>query len=86
VRDRASYAFALVSIAAIVTGERVGRFAVGGIAPKPWRSEAADAAMQKGAKQATAELLKDASPTEANKFKVSLVERALGAVLNTARG
>jgi xanthine dehydrogenase YagS FAD-binding subunit len=86
VRDRASYAFALVSIAAVITGERVGRFAVGGIAPKPWRADSADAALQSGAKRAAAELLKDAAPTEANKFKLSLVERTLEAVLNSARG
>jgi xanthine dehydrogenase YagS FAD-binding subunit len=86
VRDRASYAFALVSVAAVVTRDRVGRFAVGGIAPKPWRSDAADAALENGAKSATAELLKDAAPTEQNRFKVALVERTLQAVLNTARG
>jgi xanthine dehydrogenase YagS FAD-binding subunit len=86
VRDRASYAFALVSVAAIVTRDHVGRFAVGGVAPKPWRSEAADAALENGAKSATNELLKDAAPTPDNRFKVALVERTLQAVLNTARG
>ncbi len=86
VRDRASYAFALVSIAAIVTGDRAGRFAVGGIAPRPWRTDAADAALPKGAKPAAAALLSDAAPTEANRFKLSLVERTLAAVLNSARG
>ena len=86
VRDRASYAFALVSIAAIVTRDHVGRFAVGGIAPKPWRSEAADSALENGAKSAAAELLKDAAPTDDNRFKVALVERTLQAVLNSARG
>ncbi len=86
VRDRASYAFALVSVAAIVTRDFVGRFAVGGIAPKPWRSEEADSALENGAKSAAAELLKDASPTEDNRFKVALVERTLQSVLNSARG
>ena len=42
VRDRASYAFALVSVAAIVDGDKA-RLAFGGLAPKPWRVEAADA-------------------------------------------
>jgi xanthine dehydrogenase YagS FAD-binding subunit len=86
VRDRASYAFALVSVAAIVTRDSVGRFAVGGIAPKPWRSEAADSALENGAKSAAAELLKDAAPTDDNRFKVALVERTLQSVLNSARG
>lgn len=49
VRDRASYAFALVSVAAIVdvAGQRVRdvRIAFGGLAPKPWRSNAAEAAL-----------------------------------------
>jgi xanthine dehydrogenase YagS FAD-binding subunit len=50
VRDRASYAFALVSIGAIVRRDGSGRVAVGGIAHKPWRVEAAEAAMPRGAK------------------------------------
>jgi xanthine dehydrogenase YagS FAD-binding subunit len=86
VRDRASYAFALVSVAAIITRDHVGRFAVGGIAPKPWRSDAADAALENGAKAASAELLKQATPTDDNRFKVALVERTLQSVLNSARG
>ena len=44
VRDRASYAFALVSVAAIVQRDGSGRVALGGVAHKPWRVEAADAA------------------------------------------
>ena len=86
VRDRASYAFALVSVAAVVTRDHVGRFAVGGIAPKPWRADAADSALENGAKPAAAALLKDATPTEQNRFKIALVERTLQAVLNSARG
>ena len=39
VRDRASYAFALVSVAAVVQADGTGRFAVGGVAHKPWRSK-----------------------------------------------
>jgi len=81
VRDRASYAFALVSVAAVVQRDGTGRFAVGGIAPKPWRVEAADAAMPQGAQAATARLLAGARPTEDNRFKVPLVERTLAAAM-----
>ncbi|MGI4878342.1 MAG: FAD binding domain-containing protein, partial [Janthinobacterium lividum] len=41
VRDRASYAYALVSVAAVIQRDGTGRVAIGGIAPKPWRVEAA---------------------------------------------
>ena len=50
VRDRASYAFALVSVAAIVQRDGTGRVALGGVAHKPWRVEAAEAEMPRGAK------------------------------------
>ena len=85
VRDRASYAFALISVAAIVQRDGTGRVALGGVAPKPWRVEAADAALQRGAKAATEALLAGANPTEHNAFKVTLVERTLDAVLTEAR-
>ena len=48
VRDRASYAFATVSIAAILGTDGTGRFAFGGLAHKPWRSKEADAAFARG--------------------------------------
>ena len=48
VRDRASYAFALVSVAAVFGENQTARFAFGGVAPKPWRVPAADAAAAKG--------------------------------------
>ncbi|MEZ2221645.1 xanthine dehydrogenase family protein subunit M [Rhizobium sp. RCC_161_2] len=86
VRDRASYAFALVSIGAIVQPDGTGRIAVGGIAHKPWRVEAAEADLPKGARAVTDRLLAGAHPTEQNAFKVTLVERTLGAVLAEARG
>ena len=57
VRDRASYAFALVSVAAIVQRDGTGRVALGGVAHKPWRVEAAEAEMPRGAKAVTARLL-----------------------------
>jgi xanthine dehydrogenase YagS FAD-binding subunit len=86
VRDRASYAFALVSVGAIVQRDGTGRVALGGVAHKPWRIEAAEAEMPRGAKAVTGRLLADAKPTRENAFKVPLVERTLGAVLAEARG
>ena len=85
VRDRASYAFALISVAAIVQRDGSGRVALGGVAPKPWRVEAAEAAMPKGAKAVTKDLLAGAQPTKDNAFKMPLVERTLAAVLTEAR-
>ncbi|MBB3387115.1 MULTISPECIES: xanthine dehydrogenase family protein subunit M [unclassified Rhizobium] len=86
VRDRASYAFALVSVGAVLQPDGTGRVAVGGVAHKPWRVEAADAELGKGARAASGILLADAHPTEQSKFKVDLVERTLGAVIAEARG
>jgi xanthine dehydrogenase YagS FAD-binding subunit len=86
VRDRASYAFALVSVGAIVQRDGTGRVAVGGVAHKPWRVETAEAEMPRGAKAVTAALLAGAKPTRENAFKLTLVERTLGAVLAQAKG
>ncbi|MBY2933066.1 FAD binding domain-containing protein [Rhizobium leguminosarum] len=86
VRDRASYAFALVSVGAVIQPDGTGRVAVGGIAHKPWRIEAAEAELPKGARAAADVLLAGARPTEQNRFKVRLVERTLGAVIAEARG
>jgi xanthine dehydrogenase YagS FAD-binding subunit len=86
VRDRASYAFALVSIGAILHRDGSGRLALGGVAHKPWRVEAAEAELPRGAKAVTAQLLAGANPTQQNAFKLPLVERALNAVLTEARG
>jgi xanthine dehydrogenase YagS FAD-binding subunit len=85
VRDRASFAFALVSVAAIVQRDGSGRVALGGVAHKPWRVEAAEAALPRGAKAITAQLLAGASTTEENAFKVLLVERTLAAALKQAK-
>jgi xanthine dehydrogenase YagS FAD-binding subunit len=85
VRDRASYAFALVSVAAVVQPDGTGRVAVGGIAHKPWRIEDAEVELPKGAKPFAARLLADAKPTRDNAFKLPLVERAVAAALNQAR-
>ncbi len=86
VRDRASYAFALVSVAAIVQRDGSGRIALGGVAHKPWRIEAAEAELPRGAKAVAARLLADARPTRENAFKLPLVERTLAAVLSEAKG
>lgn len=85
VRDRASYAFALVSVAAVLQRNGTGRVAIGGIAHKPWRIEAADAELPRGSQAVAGRLLAGARPTEDNAFKLPLVERTLGAVLAEAR-
>lgn len=85
VRDRASYAFALVSVAAIVQPDRSGRVALGGVAHKPWRVEAAEAEMPRGAAAVTARLLAGARTTHDNAYKLPLAERTLAAVLAQAR-
>ena len=86
VRDRASYAFALVSVAAIIKPDGTGRVALGGVAHKPWRVEAAEGELPRGAKATAAGLLQGARPTNDNKFKLTLVERTLAAVLSEAKG
>ncbi|KPN90120.1 FAD binding domain-containing protein [Pseudomonas nunensis] len=85
VRDRASYAFALISVAAVIQNDGSGRVALGGVAHKPWRVEAAESAMSQGAKAVTAQLLADATPTDQNAFKLTLAERTLASVLTQAR-
>jgi xanthine dehydrogenase YagS FAD-binding subunit len=85
VRDRASYAFALISVGAIVQRDGSGRVAVGGVAPKPWRVDAADAQMPQGAQAVAAQLFANARPTHDNTFKLKLVERTLQSVLTEAR-
>jgi xanthine dehydrogenase YagS FAD-binding subunit len=85
VRDRSSYAFALVSVGVVVQADGSGRVGVGGVAHKPWRVEAAEAELPRGARAVTARLLADARPTHDNEFKLTLVERALDAVLADAR-
>jgi xanthine dehydrogenase YagS FAD-binding subunit len=84
VRDRASYAFALVSVGVIVQRDGTGRVALGGVAHKPWRIEAAEAEMPRGAKAVAAGLLANAKPTPQNAFKLTLVERTLTAALTEA--
>ncbi|MDN4633744.1 xanthine dehydrogenase family protein subunit M [Sphingomonas sp. PsM26] len=81
VRDRASYAFALVSVAAVIQKDGSGRAAFGGVAHKPWRVEAADAVMTQGAAAVTAKAFADARPTDDNAFKIPLATRALAATI-----
>ncbi|QGZ66063.1 FAD binding domain-containing protein [Paraburkholderia acidisoli] len=87
VRDRASYAFALVSVAARLevrdgTVKDV-RLALGGVAPKPWRARAAEAALlgapaNEAAFRAAAHAeLANARPLRDNAFKIELAERVI---------
>lgn len=96
VRDRASYAFALVSVAAGLTmrGDRIDdvRIAFGGIAPKPWRAFRSEAALR-GApataqvfEAALADELAEAAPLAGNAFKMELAKRTLSAVLTELSG
>lgn len=94
VRDRASYAFALVSVAAAVAIKdgsiQDSRIALGGVAHKPWRAEAAEKIL-KGEKASTALFEKAASaamagakPLEHNAYKVELGRRAIVRALQKA--
>ncbi|OBB57505.1 molybdopterin dehydrogenase [Mycobacterium sp. 852013-51886_SCH5428379] len=94
IRDRASYAFALVSVAAELSVAesneiRSARLALGGIAHKPWRARAAEKVLVGApatddtfAAAARAELA-DAEPLPGNEFKVELARRAIIAELRT---
>ena len=96
VRDRASYAFALVSVAAAleVTDGRVSdiRLALGGVAHKPWRAWDAEALLKGGpatpeAFRAAAEAeLAQARPLNDNGFKIELAARTITAVLAELAG
>jgi xanthine dehydrogenase YagS FAD-binding subunit len=85
VRDRASYAFALVSVAAVVQPDGSGRVALGGVAHKPWRVPAAEQYLPRGGKATTGQLLAAARVTDDNAFKVPLVQRTLDALLAQAK-
>ncbi len=91
VRDRASYAFALISVAAALEmdGDRIAdvRIAFGGVAHKPWRASKAEAALRGGPatdaafRAAAAAEFADARPLAHNAFKPELATRTLAAVL-----
>jgi xanthine dehydrogenase YagS FAD-binding subunit len=85
VRDRASYAFALVSVAAVIQKDGSGRVAFGGVAHKPWRVEAAETAFRSGAGAVTAGAFAGAKPTHENAFKLKLAERTLASAMAEAR-
>jgi xanthine dehydrogenase YagS FAD-binding subunit len=88
VRDRASYAFALVSVAAIVDGAggtvRSARMAFGGLAHKPWRVPAAEQAVPQGADAVADAVLQGAQGQGDNDFKIPLLRRVLAGVLQDA--
>jgi len=91
VRDRASYAFALISVAAaldVVDGQvRDVRIALGGVAHKPWRATKAEALLRGGPateaafRAAAIAELADARPLRDNGFKIELAKRTIVAVL-----
>ena len=96
IRDRASYAFALVSVAAaidVVDGRvRDVRLALGGVAPKPWRAWKAEDALR-GQPATSASFLKaaqaelaDAVGLRDNTFKIELAKRSIVAVLGELAG
>ncbi|MBA8886663.1 xanthine dehydrogenase YagS FAD-binding subunit [Dokdonella fugitiva] len=85
VRDRASYAFALVSVALVRQADGSGRVALGGVAPKPWRSEEAERALASDPQAVVDGLLKDARTSPDNAFKLTLARRTLDAAIADAR-
>lgn len=80
VRDRASYAFAVISVAAVFGRDGAARFAFGGLAHKPWRVAQADAAAAGGAKAVADAALSGARTTEHNAFKIDLTVRTLASI------
>lgn len=97
IRDRLSYAFALVSVAAALEfdGDRIkqARLALGGVAHKPWRDAEAEAALsgqeadEAAFRRAAQILLRDARGFAHNAFKIGLAERAIiRALTQAARG
>jgi xanthine dehydrogenase YagS FAD-binding subunit len=96
VRDRASYAFALVSVAAALDLQantvKDVRLALGGVAHKPWRARKAEAVLRGGpatpqAFRVAAETeLADARPLRGNGFKIELAKRTITAVLEELAG
>ena len=94
IRDRASYAFALVSVAVglELDGDTIseGRFALGGVAHKPWRDREAEAALRGQPANATTfdraarVLLRDAKGYTHNTFKIDLAHRCIVRTLTQA--
>jgi xanthine dehydrogenase YagS FAD-binding subunit len=96
IRDRASYAFALVSVAAVIAGDEggisSGRLAFGGIGAKPWRDAAADDALTgmvpdaRSLDRLSDTVLAKAAGHGGNDFKIPLTRRAIRAVVREAVG
>lgn len=96
VRDRASYAFALVSVAAALDIQggaiRQARVAMGGVAHKPWRATEAERALvgaradEQTFRKAAEAAMKGARGYEHNGFKVEMGRRALVRALNIVAG
>jgi xanthine dehydrogenase YagS FAD-binding subunit len=95
VRDRASYAFALVSVAAAIDMQadgtvREARLALGGVAPKPWRAKSAEHRLtgapltREAIEEAARMSVAGATPVRDNAFKVALAERAVARALEQA--
>jgi xanthine dehydrogenase YagS FAD-binding subunit len=94
IRDRLSYAFALVSVAAALELEggkiKEARLALGGVAHKPWRDTAAEATLTGAAAEPAAfaraadMLLREAKPQTHNAFKIDLARRAIMRTLTQA--
>ena len=94
IRDRASYAFALVSVAAALEldGDQIidARLALGGVAHKPWRDRAVEASLigqtvsRETFSNAADAMLQDAEPLEHNGFKIKLARRAIIRALSDA--
>jgi xanthine dehydrogenase YagS FAD-binding subunit len=81
VRERASYAFANVSVAMILADGRARRLALGGLAHKPWRVEAAEEAPPEGIADI---VLAGAKPTADNAYKLDLTRRTIAACFGDA--
>ena len=97
VRDRASYAFALVSVAAALdlgSNHKINaaRLALGGVAHKPWRANAAEKkligqeANENTFRAAAEEELASAKGYRYNSFKIELVKRAIVRALSNVAG
>jgi xanthine dehydrogenase YagS FAD-binding subunit len=97
IRDRLSYAFALVSVAAGLEMDggtiKDARLALGGVAHKPWRDPAAEAALrgqtasEGNFRRAADLLLRDAKGHAHNGFKIELARRVIvRALMQAARG
>ncbi|MBW9070148.1 FAD binding domain-containing protein [Agrobacterium pusense] len=93
VRERASYAFATVSVALVARMDgasvTIERLAFGGLAAKPWRVEAAErrgaGTPEEVARDAAAIILEGARPTDRNRYKMALAQRTLHAALIDAQ-